>query len=106
MRPGTAVSRCPVIPEHAISAFDQFNRDILDHKVVNESVKRLKQKCAMMKNSIRVQSARRKPNSIIPKSRMGRISSAKIFKTTKNKKVAVQKFGNKNESIINLKISM
>ncbi|CAI2359537.1 unnamed protein product [Moneuplotes crassus] len=83
MRPGTAVHKGPIIPEHVVSAFDQFNRDILDHKVPNESVKRINLKSTFMKTS-RVHSARRNPNGTIPKPRIRPVSSAKSLKTVTN----------------------
>jgi hypothetical protein len=86
-RPSTAYkTNTPVIPEYAISAFDKFNRDIMDNKIVNEPVKRLKPKSALARIQKRVLSARRKPiehdNNTKPLKRVG---SAKPFKTTKSK---------------------
>jgi len=72
MRPLTAFKKGPAVPLQAISAFDQFNRDIIDHKVINESVKRLKPKNALQNHPKRVQSARRKLGS----SQFKNISSA------------------------------
>ena len=108
MRPSTAINRNgPVIPEHAISAFDQFNRDILDNKVANESVKRLKPKSSFMKSQMRVQSARRKANAAAPLPRMGkRVQSAKSLKTANANKAVLSKFGQTKDGILNLKIKI
>lgn len=57
----------------AISAFDKFNRDIIDHKIPMESVKRLKPKSLHI--SKRIQSAKRKVSPKKPTSRT-RITSA------------------------------
>ena len=71
-RPKSAAKPGKSIPQQAISAFDQFNRDILDHKVSNESVKRLKPKFALSRT--RIQSANKR--APVPFKSTGKFTSA------------------------------
>jgi hypothetical protein len=86
-RPRTAYkTNTPVIPEYAISVFDKFNRDIMDHKIVNEPVKRLKPKSSLARIQKRVLSARRKHIEYDNNTKIiRRVGSAKAIKTTKSK---------------------
>jgi hypothetical protein len=84
LRPASAFkSKAPIVPQHAISAFDKFNREILDHKVANESVKRLQPKSALL-NQKRIQSARRKNASPAATGTLARqrVGSAKMLKSS------------------------
>lgn len=74
LRPTSAVRPGSAIPQQAISTFDQFNRDILDHKIANESVKRLKPKLAVSKT--RVHSANRKMH--LTKAKNARVPSGNL----------------------------
>jgi hypothetical protein len=68
-------SSTPSLPI-AISAFDKFNRDIIDHKISPDSIKRLKPKSSLHPSK-RIQSARRKPISSKKPSSRTRLTSAK-----------------------------
>lgn len=111
MRPSTAFKKkTPVVPEHTISAFDKFNREILEHKVVNEPVKRLKPKSALGLSTKRIQSARRKLVDLPTKDTfLKRVGSAKSLKTSKAIAKPIEKepqYMSEKDSIINLNIPM
>lgn len=108
LRPSTAFKqRGPIIPSQAVSAFDKFNRDIINNKIPNESVKRLQPKSALLKQK-RVMSARKK---LAEKQLKGpvtrqRVPSAKQlpFTTSKTKESFGQHYGKQKDEIMNIKI--